>query len=62
MIGVNELLFLICGITFVCSLLLLVWTISKNWWVRHENTWRKRYNSAVRHTLNKEDDNKNEGR
>jgi hypothetical protein len=62
MIGVNELLFLICGITLVSGLMVFLYSISKNWWGSHENVWRKRYNSAVRQSLRKQNDKRSGGK
>jgi|GEM_PF-3332221 hypothetical protein len=62
MIGVNGLSLLACAIGLICGLLVLVYVIGKKWWRGHENVWRKRYNSAVEQTLQKEDSNGMQGK
>lgn len=61
MIGLNELLFLVCVSGLIFGSLAFIYC-SKKWWKGHENVWKQRYNSAVGRMLQKDHDDRNQGK
>jgi hypothetical protein len=61
MIGHNELVCGACGIIFVLVFPILTYLVGKKWWTRREEIYRRKYNRAIKNSLQKSHNSEDTG-